>query len=109
VRNHLSALLLLRTQASATDRGSGLSGSCRRKPTEQGGGTCTEFGNGPFLGNLGAVLGVVLGVVLGSLPAGGEFFLRAIGGAERTQTTDHGRPEGSKARTKDEEIWLDTA
>jgi hypothetical protein len=33
-----------------------------------------------------------------------SFFLRAIGGAERTQTTDHGRPEGSKARTKDEEI-----
>ena len=76
-------------------------------PRNRGDPTCTGFGNGPFLGDLGAVLGVVLGVVLGSPPAGGEFFLRAIvaiGRAERTQTTDHGRPEGSKARTKDEEI-----
>jgi hypothetical protein len=44
--------------------------------------TCTEFGNGPFLGDLGAVLGVLLGDVLRSLPAGGEIFLRAIGGAD---------------------------
>jgi hypothetical protein len=73
-------------------------------PRHRGGGTCTDFGNGPFLGDLGAVLGVVLGVVLGSLPAGGEFCFAGNRRAERTQTTDHGRPEGRKARTKDEEI-----
>jgi hypothetical protein len=34
-------------------------------PRNRGDPTCTEFGNGPFLGDLGTVLGVVLGVVLG--------------------------------------------
>jgi hypothetical protein len=83
-------------------------------PRNRGDPTCTEFGNGPFLGDLGAVLGVVLGVVRGSPPPGGEIFLRAIGGRGRAKQLynsvelrprwDHGRPEGSKARTKDEEI-----
>jgi hypothetical protein len=58
--------------------------------------TCTEFGfgNGPFLGDLGAVLGVVLGVVLGSPPAGGresELKPRTTGGRRAAK-------QGRKAR-----------
>jgi hypothetical protein len=62
--------------------------------------TCTEFGNGPFLGVLGAALGVLLGVVLGSLPAGGEFFL--AGDRQGRANSDHGPRKTGGQQNKDE-------
>jgi hypothetical protein len=59
-----------------------------RQPTEQGAGGAVVLNSemALFLGDLGAALGVLLGVVLGSLPAGGDIFLRAIGGGSREQS-----------------------
>jgi hypothetical protein len=74
-------------------------------PRNRGDPTCTGFGNGPFLGDLGAVLGVVLGVVLGSPPAGGEIFLRAIAiaiGRTGRANSDHGPRKTGGQQSKDE-------